>query len=108
MTVKQFVDEELCVPVTRVGNKFIAEAIELVLDRRDHKFYEELSEITHKKQSYLETAIRTAKVIGLSNMRINLRTELFGNYLTQGIPTNMEYILKATEYYRRKYENKES
>ncbi len=46
MTVKQFVTDELQVPVTLAGNQWIVEAIEIVLDTGDYKFNQRLSEIT--------------------------------------------------------------
>ena len=106
MTVKEFVDGLLCVPVTRVGNRFIIEAIEIVLDSREHKFYEALSDITHQSTGYLERAIRVAKDIGLNSMGPEQKIKIFGENNLH--PQNTEYIIKAADYYRRNYEDKES
>lgn len=104
MTVKQFVDEILCVPVTRIGYKYIVEAIELVLDTQDHKFYGRLSEVTQMKKARLEKEMRTAKNLSLLYMPKSMYAEVFG---TMNHQTTSEYILKSTEYYRRKYAHKE-
>ena len=106
MTIKEYVDSILRVPVTRVGNKFIVEALEIVLDTKNHKFYATLADLTHQTLRYLETAIRTAKIIGLNRMNSKERTEIFkeeGPY-----PDNITYIVKAAEHYRRNYENEKS
>ena len=103
MSIKDFVDNILCVPVTRIGNRYIIEAIELVLDTKEHKFYKRLSEITGYSPEYLEKAMRDAKSLGLNYMDSDLRQEIFGKV---DVPTS-EYVLKASEYYRRTYENKE-
>ena len=102
MIIKDFVDNVLCVPVTRIGNKYIVEAIELVLDTKEHKFYKKLSEIVGGTPEYLEKAMRDAKNLGLSYMAPEDRQIIFGK---ADIPTS-EYVLKAAEYYRRTYENK--
>ena len=95
MTIKEYVDSILRVPVTRVGNKFIVEAIEIVIDTKNHKFYATLADLTHQTLRYLETAKRTAKIIGLNRMNSKERTEIFkeeGPY-----PDNITYIVKAAE-----------
>lgn len=102
MTIKEFVDDVLCVPVTRIGNKYIIEAIELVVDTRNHKFYETLANITHQSVRCLETAIRQAKILGLSYMKATDKLAIFGE---TACPENTTYILRAAEYYRRNYEN---
>ena len=102
MNIKFFVDSILCVPATRVGNKYIVEAIELVIDTRDHKFYRRLSDILGKSPEYLEKAMRDAKRLGLTYMDPDSRQEIFG----KGDVTTSEYVLKASEYYRRNYEIK--
>lgn len=102
MDIKDFVDNILAVPVTRIGNRYIIEAIELVLDTREHKFYKRLSDILGKSPEYLEKAMRDAKTLGLTYMDASLRQEIFGGV---NISTS-EYILKASEYYRRTYEVK--
>lgn len=106
MTVKEFVDDVLCIPVTRIGNKYIIEAIELVIDTKNHKFYDTLSKITHQSVRCLETAIRQARLLGLNYMMADDREAIFGN--NSPCPENTTYIVKAAEYYRRNYENKES
>lgn len=103
MSIKEFVDNVLCVPVTRIGNRYIVEAIELVLDTKEHKFYRRLSEILECDSKYLEKAMRDAKDLSLCYMESNLRQEVFGK---QDVPTS-EYVLKAAEYYRRTYVNEE-
>ena len=100
MTVKQFVEETLSVPMTRIGFKYIVQAIELVLDTQDHKFYNRLSEITGMKKARLEKEIRTAKNLGLLYMTKETHTKIFG---TTNHQTTSEFILKSAEYYRRKY-----
>lgn len=102
MNIKYFVDSVLCVPATRVGNRYIVEAIELVIDTREHKFYKRLSDIIGRSPEYLEKAMRDAKNLGLTYMNPITRQLIFGK---ADVPTS-EYILKASEYYRRKYEVK--
>lgn len=102
MTVKKYVEEILCVPVTRVGHKFILEAIELVLDTHEYKFYSKLSEIHQTSARYLEKAMRDAKNLGLLYMDLTLRGEIFGEYASTS-----EYIVKAANYYKEHYEDKE-
>ena len=102
MTISEYVDEILCVPVTRIGNRYIVEAIELVLDTREHKFYSRLAEIHKATPRYLEKAMREAKNIGLLNMGVYAKHDIFNN---EYLATN-EYIIRAAEYYRRTYEDK--
>lgn len=97
MTIKEFVDDVLCVPVTRVGNRYIVEAIELVIDTQDHKFYGKLAEILKTNTRYLEKAIRDAKNLSLGYMTISDKQKIFNK---TDVTTN-EYIVKAAEYYRR-------
>lgn len=101
MTVKEFVDEILCAPVTRVGSKYIVEAIEIVLDTKEHKFYDRLATIHDTDTRYLEKAMRTAKDISLFRMNTNDKLLIFNGMTV----TTSEYILKSAEYYRRKYNN---
>ena len=103
MTISEYVDNVLCVPVTRVGNKYIVEAIELVLDIREHKFYTKLAEIHEVSSKYLEKAMRDAKNLGLDYMDKSLRQIIFNK--EEVLATN-EYIVKAADYYRRTYEDK--
>ena len=102
MTIKEYVDDVLQVPVTRIGNRYITEAIELVLDSREHKFYNKLAGILRVNTHYLEKAMRDAKTTGLLQMSPELKLEIFGK---ADVPTS-EYIIRATEYYRRRYEDK--
>lgn len=104
MTIKEYVNDILCVPMTRIGNRFITEAIEFVLDTQDHKFYSRIASIHKVTSRYLEKAMRDAKTLGCRYMDPNLKNEIFGK---ETIPTS-EYVLKAAEYYRRTYENKEA
>ncbi len=101
MSVKEFVDAVLAVPVTRIGNKYIVEAIEVVLDTHEHKFYGMLCDILNVRSAYLEKALRDAKELGLKYMDPEIRLEIFGK---ERVATT-EYVLKAAEYYRRTYEN---
>ena len=103
MTIKQYVTDVLCVPVTRVGHKFVVEAVELVLDTHEYKFYPRLCEIHQTSTRYLEKALRDAKNLGLLYMSSELRCKIFGS----DCPATSEYIAKAAEYYREEYENKE-
>lgn len=109
MTVKEYVDNVLCVPVTRLGNRFITEAIELILDTGDHKFYDRLSDILGEDKGYLENAIRKARLIGLQSMDQDIGKKIFGVSLSLDVgllPKNTEYIIRSAEYYRRNYEDK--
>lgn len=100
MTVQDYVNDILCVPVTRVGNRYITEAIELVLDTKDHKFYPRLAELLGVSTTYLEKAMRDAKNLGLEYMDKNERSVIF----TKEDPKVSEYVNIAAAYYRRKYE----
>ena len=102
MTVQEFVNNLLQVPITRIGNKYIVEAIEIVLDTRGIKFYPKLCEITGSSSGAIEKAMRTAKDLGILSMDKDKYTEIFG---ATGVSTS-EYVLKAADYYRRNYENK--
>lgn len=105
MTVSEFVDKVLCVPVTRVGYRLIIEALELVLDTREYKFYNRLAEIHNTTPRYLEKALRDAKNLGLDCMALQDKEAIFNKEET---PATSEYIIKAAEYYRREYEEQES
>lgn len=100
MTVKEYVDDVLCVPVTRIGNKYIVEAIELVLDTHEHKFYSKLAEILGTTPRYLEKTMRDAKNLGLRYMDSLVRQTIFKNQST----ATTDYVIRAAEYYRRTYE----
>lgn len=104
MNIKEYVDDVLCVPVTRIGNKYIVEAIEFVVDTREHKFYSRLADIHMTTPRYLEKAMRDAKDLSLISMDTSMKQSIFNNDLT---PTTAEYVIRAAEYYRRTYENKE-
>lgn len=103
MNIKEYVDDILCVPVTRIGNKYIVEAIEFVVDTREHKFYARLADIHKTTPRYLEKAMRDAKDLSLNSMATSMKQSIFNNDLT---PTTAEYVIRAAEYYRRTYENK--
>ena len=103
MTVRDFVADELCIPVTLVGFYYMVEGIELVLDTRESKFYKRLADITHTSPRYLEKALRDSKNMGLRYMDDALKREIF----KKSQPTTTEYIHKTADYYRRTYENKE-
>ena len=104
MTIQEFVTEELQVPVTIAGNGLIVEAIEIVFDEHSHKFYPRLSAITGKTTRQLEKLLRGAKNKSISYMTEDLKQVIFG----EDNPTVTEYIVKATQYYRRRYhENQE-
>lgn len=102
MNIERYVEQILCVPVTRIGFKFIVEAMELILDTKDIKFYRRLSEIHNTSPRYIEKAIRDARCIGLMSMDEGIRLGIFG----EDAPTNGEYIIKATNDFRRTYANK--
>lgn len=97
MSIKEFVDSVLCVPVTRIGNRYIVEAIELVLDTKEHKFYSKLCSILNVTSGYLEKAMRDAKLLGLEYMDPEKKQQIFG----KSEVTTTEYVLKAADYYRR-------
>lgn len=103
MTIKQYVIEILCVPMTRVGYKFIVEGIELALDTHEYKVYPKLSEIHQVSAGYLERAMRMAKNLSLNYMPKDIRNKIFG----LECPATIEYIARATEYYRENYADKE-
>lgn len=105
MNIGEFVDKVLCVPVTRVGYRFIVEAIELVIDTREHKFYNRLAEIHNTTPRYLEKAMRVAKNLGMEYMSVQDKQEIFNKDETLA---TSEYIIRAAEYYRRNNEHKES
>lgn len=104
MTISEYVNDVLCVPVTRIGNRYIVEAIELVVDTHEHKFYQKLSQILNVTPQYLEKAIRDAKILGLSYMDALERQRIFNKDKI----TTSEYVVRAAEHYRRMYEKQES
>ena len=67
-------------------------------------FYDKLCEITGCSTGSIEKAMRTAKDLGILAMNKPLYTEIFGS---SEVKTS-EYIIKASDYYRRKYENKKT
>lgn len=105
MTIGEFVDKVLCVPVTRVGYLFIVEAIEIVIDTRDHKFYNRLAEIHNTTPRYLEKAMRVAKNLGMDYMDTQDKQAIFNKDTAMA---TTEYVVRAAEYYRRNNEYKES
>ena len=107
MTIQNYVNEVLQIPVTRIGNKYSVEAIEVVLDTYDHKFYPRLCGITGKTTSQLEKSLRDAKVRSLSYMDEDLKKRLFPALNNKTTISNTEFIVLAAQYYRENYENKE-
>ena len=101
MTIQQFVNDQLQVPVTLSGNKLIVEAIEIVLDTQDYNFYSRLSEVSKKSPRQLEKPLRDAKNKSLEYMKSSLKSQLFGS----STPTTKTYVALAAEYYRRIHEN---
>lgn len=97
MTVKEYVERELCIPVTRIGFKYLVGAIEYVVDTHEHKFYPRISKIYKVTARYLEKALRDAKTLGLAYMDTGKRNEIFGREYV----ATVEYVIKAAEYYRR-------
>ena len=105
MTIQQYVNEVLQVPVTIVGNKLIVEAMEIVCDTHQHKFYSLLAQATGKSPRQLDKPLRQARDRSLFNITTPLKQEIFGDKINV---TVTEYIVKATQHYRRIYEDKES
>ena len=102
MTVQDYVNDVLCVPVSKKGNILIVEAMEIVLDQHTHKFYPTLTEVTGKTTRELEDPIRSAKMAGWKAMDQKLKKEAF---FTEGkAPTNTKYIVHAVGHYRRYYQ----
>lgn len=107
MTIQKYVNEILQVPVTRIGNKHTVEAIEIVLDTHEHKFYSRLCEVTGKSSSQLENSLRDAKEKSLSYMDNSVKSEVFPSLSTKTTLSNTEFIVLAAQSYKEKYENKE-
>ena len=105
MTLQTYVNDVLQIPVTRIGNKHTVEAIELVLDTHDHKFYPKLSQVTGKTVGQLENSLRDAKEKSLSYMNKEIKDEIFSS--VEGSITNTSFIVLAAQYYKERYENKE-
>ena len=106
MTVQNYVNDILQIPVTRIGNKHTVEAIEIVLDTRNHKFYPQLSEVTGKTPSQLENSLRDAKEKSLSFMDTATRDKIFSSLNNKSSVYNTEFIVLAALDYRENYENK--
>lgn len=106
-SIQNFVNEVLQIPVTRIGNKHTVEAIEIVLDTRDHKFYPQLCEVTGKTVGQLEKSLRDAKEKSFSFMDDNLKEKIFPIIANKTKISNTEFIVLAAQYYRENYENKE-
>lgn len=104
MTVQEFVNNVLCVPVSRIGNRYIVEALELVNDTRDHRFYSKLADIHKATPEYFEKAMREAKNLGLLAMGSSVKAEIFG--AEERSITTTEYVVRSAEYYRRSYADK--
>ena len=107
MTIQTYVNEILQIPVTRIGNKYTVEAIEIVLDTYDHKFYPRLCGTTGKTAGQLEKSLRDAKERSLSFMDQDLRSKIFPILANRTTISNTEFSVLAAQYYREKYENKE-
>ena len=107
MTIQGYVNEVLQIPVTLIGNRYSVEAIEIVLDTYDHRFYPRLCEITGKPMSQLEKPLRIAKEKSLMFMDEEKKNEIFPIIHNRTTISNTEFIVLAAQYYREKYENKE-
>ena len=102
MTIQSYVNEVLQIPVTRIGNKHTVEAIEIVLDTHDHKFYQKLSQATGKSISQLENSLRDAKEKSFSYMEKPVRDKIF---LSKDSISNTEFIVLSAQYYKENYED---
>ena len=107
MTIQNYVNEVLQVPVTRIGNRYTVEAIEIVLDTREHTFYSRLCEATGKTSSQLENALRDAKEKSFSFMDNTLKEKIFPVLTNKTSVSNTEFVVLAAQYYKENYENKE-
>ena len=107
MKIQSYVNEILQIPVTRIGNRYTVEAIEIVLDTHDHKFYPKLCEATGKTSSQLENALRDVKEKSFSFMATDLKEKIFPVLSNKTSLSNTEFIVLAAQYYRENYENKE-
>ena len=107
MTIQNYVNEVLQIPVTRIGNKYTVEAIEIVLDTRDYRFYPRLTSITGKTTSQLEKSIREVKNKSLLTLDEDLKKKIFPIIRGKAGLSNTEFIVLAAQYYREQYENKE-
>ena len=107
MTVQSYVNEVLQIPVTRIGNRYAVEAIEIVLDTYDHRFYPKLCETTGKTTAQLEKSLRDVKEKSLSLMENSLKNKIFPILGNRTTISNTEFIVLAAQYYRENYENKE-
>ena len=107
MTLQKYVTEVLQVPVTRIGNKHIVEAIEIVLDTCEHKFYAQLCEATGRTTSQLENSLRDAKEKSLEYMDKSLKEQIFPTLMNKSTITNTEFVVRAAQSYKEAYENKE-
>ena len=105
MTVQSYVNNVLQIPVTRIGNKHTVEAIEIVLDTHDHKFYSRLAEVTGKTTSQLENSLRDAKEKSLIYMNPEIKKKMFID-INKSI-SNTEFIVLSAQYYKENYENKD-
>lgn len=105
MTLQNYVNDILQIPVTRIGNKHTVEAIELVLDTCDHRFYSRLAQATGKTVGQLENSLRDAKEKSLSYMSKDLKAKIFPN--PDESITNTLFIVRAARYYKENYEDKD-
>lgn len=107
MTIQSYVNDILKIPVTRIGNKHTVEAIEIVLDTYDHKFYPHLCSMTGKSTSQLENSLRDAKEKSFSYMEEDVKFKIFPSLKDKATITNTEFIVLAAQNYKETYENQE-
>lgn len=107
MTLQKYVNDILQIPVTRIGNKYTVEALEIVLDTHNHKFYPRLCEVTGKTSNQLELALRIAKEKSLEFMATEVRDKIFASLRDKTSISNTEFIVLAAQSYKEEYENKE-
>lgn len=104
MTIEFFVTNVLRIPVTKVSNRVIQMAIELYLDTREIHLYDQLSKLLGKSYYSVENAVRQGKNISIVLISPELKKDMLDGL--DNVPS-MEYIIRAAEYYRRNYANKE-
>lgn len=107
MTLQKYVNDILQIPVTRIGNRYTVEAIEIVLDTHNHKFYPRLCEVTGKTTNQLELALRIAKEKSLAFMATDVQDKIFASLRDKTSISNTEFIVLAAQGYKEEYENKE-
>lgn len=107
MTLQKYVNDILQIPVTRVGNRYMIEAIEIVLDTHDHKFYPQLCKTTGKATRQLEKALRDVKEKSLIYMENSVKEQMFPNLINKSTLPNTEFVVLAAQFYKEHYEDKE-